>query len=283
MKIAICLSGQPRTWEKCLPNFLKFVERLNNHFGATTDIFCHAWDFNTTPHAVRMAGEASGIEDASVLVSHEDQQRLLDMLKPVAYLFENQEISNQKATDLIQKGNPHINEHGGTVLDWAGSQFYGVMRAASLKKKYESDNGFRYDMCIKFRYDLFFDDNQINWFFHENNTDTTLPVYNTVYACHIGTDSSQFPFHRMGDLFWYADSVTFDRICDFYRWIPIIGKKSFNNNLVGTEHALYFYIKMLRMNVQRLSIDPKLLRDDDYLNKKTQAGLQGVLDTHEHI
>jgi hypothetical protein len=283
MKIAICISGQPRTWEKCLPNLLKFISRLNNHFNATTDIFCHAWDFNTTPHAVRMAGEASGIQDDSTVLSQEEKQKLINTLQPISYLFENQETSKQKAKDLIQKGMSHINEHGETILDWAGSQFYGVMRAASLKKKHESDNGFKYDMCIKFRYDLFFDDNQIDWFFNENNTDATIPEYNLIYACHVGADGSQFPFHRMGDLFWYADSVTFDRICDFYRWIPIIGKKSFNNNLVATEHALYFYVKMLRMNIQRLSIDPKLSRNNEYLNKKTQAGLQGVLDTHELI
>jgi hypothetical protein len=290
MRIAICLSGQPRTWDKCHKTWNNFIDRLNEKFGASTDIFCHAWDFNTPPHAVLAAhGQASQdlVEDYIRVkgqpISADEKLKFLMAIKPVSFLFETQEVSKLKNAELTQRGLVHANEHGGTAIEWAGSQFYGIMRAAALKKKHELDNNFRYDMCIRLRYDLFLDDHQLDWFFNETNTDANIPVYNTFYSCHTGRDENQFPFRRMGDVFWYADSVTFDRICDFYRWLPVIGKKSFNKNLVGTEQALYFYAKMLRMHIHPLTIDPKVYRQSDYLMRKQAAGLTRELSHHELI
>ena len=40
---------------------------------------------------------------------------------------------------------------------------------------------------------------------------------------------------------------------------------------------------MLRMKIHPLTFDPKIYRSDDYLIKKTQVGLQGNLESHEHI
>jgi hypothetical protein len=65
--------------------------------------------------------------------------------------------------------------------------------------------------------------------------------------------------------------------------LPIIGKKSFNRNEVSTEHALYFYAKMLRMNIVPISVDPKIYRQSDYIDKKKQAGLSESLGGHELI
>jgi hypothetical protein len=291
MKIAICMSGQPRTWKKCYPTLVKLIQRLKQTYNTNqVDIFCHGWDFNTLPHAiVAAAGQVTKelvdhyLDIQGIPISEQEKTEFVETYKPVAYLFENQAISKKKILDVYTKGKFHANEHGGSAIEWAGSQFYGIMRAASLKKKHELDNGFRYDVCIRMRYDLFFDDEQLDWFFNEANTDITIPEYNTAYSCHVGKDHVQFPFHRMGDIFWYAESITFDRICDFYRWLPIIGKKTFNKNLIGTEHALYFYIKMLRMNIHPLTVDPKIYRQEDYLTKKEQAGLQGELGHHELI
>jgi hypothetical protein len=290
MRIAICISGQPRTWDKCYKTWNKFISKLNETFDAKTDVFCHAWDFNTPPNVVLASeGEASDklvddyIRVKGVKIPQDERLIFLASIKPVSYLFESEEISKTKNAEVLQKSRANQNEHGVTTLEWAGSQFYGVMRAAALKKKYEMDHGFRYDMCIRLRYDLFLDDKQIEWFFHEENTDAVIPKYNTLYSCHTAKDPNQFPFHRLGDVFWFADSITFDRICDFVRWLPIIGKRSFNGNKVGTEHALYFYAKMLRMNIYPLSIDPKVYRQSDYLERKIAAGLPGELGHHELI
>lgn len=291
MKIAICISGQPRTWDKCYPSWEKFIQKLNDHFSATTDIFCHAWDFNTPPHAVLAIDKLGNnhlvsdfLRVKGQLIDDKEKDTLIQQLKPVSYLFESEEVSKKKTKDLHVQSIKYVNEHGNISIQFAGSQFYGVMRAAHLKKKHELENGFKYDMCIRLRYDLYLNDDQINWFFNPRSGDANIPKYNTFYSCHTGKDGNQFPFHRLGDVFWYADSVTFDRICDFYRWIPMIGTRSFNKQYqIGTEHALYFYAKMLRMNIHALSFDPKVYRQSEYLEQKQQAGLAPELGSHELI
>jgi hypothetical protein len=111
-----------------------------------------------------------------------------------------------------------------------------------------------------------------------------LPETNTFYSCHTSKDESQFPFHRVGDIFWFADSATFNRICDFYRWLPILGRKSFNGNHITTEHALYFYSKMINMEISHIDFDPKIFRGKEYLDRKIKAGMDnGELGGHELI
>jgi len=291
MRIAICLSGQPRTWNKCHPTWKKFEKKLCNLLGVDqVDYFCHAWDFNTPPHAVLASdhGPSTDIVDdyltvKGTTISIEEKQRFLDTIKPVSYVFENETVSKGRIKETWNRAEAHKNEHGGTTLDWTASQFYGVMYAAHLKKKYEIEHNFKYDIVFRMRYDLFLDDHQISWFFDDRSNDFNIPKFNSLYSCHTTRDPNQFPFHRFGDIFWYSDSITFDRICDFYRWLPIIGKKSFNRNEVSTEHALYFYAKMMRMNIVPISVDPKIYRQSDYIDKKKQAGLAESLGGHELI
>ena len=288
MRIAMCISGQPRTWQKCIGTWEAFIKKLNAKFGAETDIFFHAWDFNTEPHGV-LASEGTVSTDQApdyirvkgTQITLAERDLLVASLRPVDYVFDTEASSKRRIDEVYQQGLQHSDVHGGACLDWAGSQFYGVMRAAHLKKRYELENNFRYDICFRFRFDLFLTEHQQDWFMQ---TDMEAPEYNTFYSVHTGKDNSQFPFHRMGDILWYADSVTFDRICEFYRWLPILGKRSFvANNRVGTEHSLYFYTKMLRMRVKALSADPKIFRPSDYLEKQARAGITIGLGGHELI
>ena len=289
-KIAICISGQPRTWERCYPSWIKLIAKLEELHNATTDIFCHAWDFNTVPHKMMHQALDKGVEDKSTLnqvISQEEKERLIDLIKPKAYLFEDEAISYSRVDDLF--GNikfiPYREYYGDPVVFWAGSQFYGVMRAAHLKKKYEYENGFKYDMCIRLRYDLMLDDTQLEKYVDIVNF--SLPEYNVVSSCHTSAAGfiTGFPFRKLGDIFWYSDSITFDRICDFYRWFPVMGKKAFAyNEQIFVESVFYYYAKMLNINVKNLEgMDPKVCRLDNTLDFKKQYGLDLEYESHEII
>lgn len=281
MKVAVCFSGQPRTWRNCVDQWHRLFSELKTRHGADIDFFMHGWKANSLPHAVAAVPTAETfLSDRSVPVQDAELQDLLHRLNPKSYLFEDSSVGIEKVADTFRLGKRHDIYHGEPAISWAASQFYSVMRSAHLKKKYEFKNGFRYDACIRMRYDLYFDDTQIEYFL---NNDFVKPDINTVYPCHSGIDDSMFPYFRMGDIFWYADSVTFDRVCDFYRWLPIIGKKSFQNKNPSTEHTLYFYSKMIRMNVLPISVDPKIFRSADYIDEKIKAGLPGELGGHELI
>lgn len=282
MKIAVCFSGQPRTWEKCHKSWASlFAEILKKFPDAEIDTFMHAWDANSHPHNILAALDPDGfLTEAGDAVSSSELDSLVSTLKPKSVLIEDGSLSTQKILDTLTLSKRHDEYQGVPVMSWAAPQFYSVMRAAHLKKQYEYDNNFRYDLCIRLRYDLFFDDAQTKWFV---DFDLTRPVPNTVYACHTSSDSSCFPLFRLGDILWFADSVTFDRICDFYRWFPLIGEKSFRTIHVSTEHALYWYIKMLRMKVRPLCVDPKIYRMESHLDTKQMAGLLPELGNHELI
>jgi len=290
MKIALCFSGQPRTWDKCHPQWDKFKLRLAKHFNADVDVFAHMWDFNTPPHAV-MSSPVVNNNDKNfdyrrvqgIAITKEERDNFLTALNPVKYIIENESVSKSKPEEIIELNRPNINEYGTCPIEWAGSQFYAIMYAAHLKKMHEFEQGIRYNICFRMRYDLYLDDHQIDWFFNPGNTDARIPRYNTVYSCHTTKDASSIPFHRLGDIFWYADSPTFDRICDFYRWLPTIGSRCFNGQWTSTEHSLYFYAKMLRMHVKGLSLDPKVYRQSDYIDRKIQSGLSAELGGHELI
>ena len=66
MKIAVCLSGQPRTWRQCYDtwNFLFKDLKKNENLRETdieVDYFVHTWDFNSKPYSV-WTRERYGIE-----------------------------------------------------------------------------------------------------------------------------------------------------------------------------------------------------------------------------
>lgn len=283
MRIAICFSGQIRTWEKCIDTWNKIIDRIENQLDSKVDIFCHAWDFNTESNGlIPPPTPETFMQRHGIPLREGELNCLFEKLKPKSSLIEDETLSISKLAEVLHLGFRHDYYHGSPSVNTEASQFYSVMRAAHIKKKYEIQNNFRYDMCIRTRYDLFFDDKQIE-VLTDKELDFRVPEYNSIYPCHTSRNINQVPYVRMGDIFWYADSATFNRICDFYRWMPIIGKKSFNANPISTEHSLYFYAKMLKMSVNPLFVDPKIYRLEDHIDKSKKIGLLGELGKHELI
>ena len=276
-RIAICFSGQPRTWEKCKDTWDELIGLLQEKFNAEVDVFCQAWDFNTSSHAVIVDKPVEFLHFTGQPISEDEKQRFVSELQPTDYIFENEFKSLSSVYETLNQNKRYMISNGAPSIVWASSQFYSVMRSAHLKKKYEFEHKFKYDMCIRMRYDLFLDEGQLSCLM---DCDFKTPEYNTVYSCHSHINDDIFPHVLLGDVLFYSDSVTFDRICDFYRWFPIIGKRSFNT-LVGTEHNLYFYARMLNINVAPMLSDPKIFREADYLEKKIAIGLPGELGGHE--
>lgn len=291
-KIALCLSGQPRTWDKCYPSWVKIIDRLNDIFDAETDIFFHAWDFNSIPRkvlgdAMYKKSQDLGVSfsdipeltDSYITIDEEEKQNLITIFKPKDFVFENKTVNISREKQILEslKNQNYLHHYGEPVIWWAGSQFYSLMRSAHLKKKYEYKNHFKYDICINGRFDFFLEDPD-----SLNNTSVTSPEYNHVYSCHTG-EIDQFPFRRLGDIFWYSDSITFDRICDFYRWLPLLGKSSFlQEELPLIEQVFYFYVKMLLINVHNIdNIDPKIFRHDMLLEFKKNYGLDLQKEPYE--
>ena len=109
------------------------------------------------------------------------------------------------------------------------------MASARLKREYEIENMMQYDIVIRIRYDSFF----------------TGPVFpdqrppmldeNSMYCFHYGWDHA-INRGRIGDIFWYADSSTYDLIGDYYLNLHTIKYQSPADH--PSEHEIFFhYIK----------------------------------------
>lgn len=272
MKIAICLSGQPRAWKSAQASFTEFVESIKKtHQGCVIDTFIHAWDFNTAPN-IQMGSPAvnAHLTDIcrknSIPISNDEMQSLLEFYQPKKYLIEDIDKSMKIMYDAI------TDDTRGPV-GWSASQFYSMQRAALLKRNYELQMGEEYDWCIRYRFDL--DMNNANTTIstlsnfdswrnipQETTTHTgrkyTRPT-NTMYSVHSTIDVN-WPFYRVGDIFFIADSLTYDLICNFYDWLLCIPKTMFFHG-VSPEVVFCYYISMLKIDIAQLYIDPGVLRD----------------------
>ena len=155
MKVALCLSGQPR-------NAIQISERIKQPIinDNDVDVFLHSWyDPNNLNFEKRCPGHW-GHQCADNI-----DAILLEIYKPKAYLFEKQkhwENENIKVSrENIEKFFPYgltdpngIEYFGRYKVDTLYSQWYSNMRANLLKEEYSSDNNIHYDCVIKLRYDV---------------------------------------------------------------------------------------------------------------------------------
>lgn len=91
--------------------------------------------------------------------------------------------------------------------------FYGLMRATNLKINYEIKNNISYDICIGIC-------GKINYF-NSNVMFKELknPKVNTMYT--FGSKVSKiFPYFSINYKFFYADTLTFNKIAEFFRFLP---------------------------------------------------------------
>lgn len=264
LKIAICMSGQFRTWDKCYQNVFKLIKKLEK-IDANIHFFCHSWDFesNSSPIVVNTAKDEIILHDRKIF------DKVLSIYKPKEYLFENYEKNKQVVEYIKNEGYKYKNN---TPITWSSQQFYSLMRAAELKRKYEIENEFEYDVCIRLRYDQYIPENQIDYIIS-----MILNVKpNTVLTMH-NREHSTYPFTVYGDVFWICNSLTYDKISSFYRALPSIDNKLFEEGM-GTppENVLTHYIKHLNIENQQMFLDLRICKTKDFIQKKIELGLMGL-------
>lgn len=241
-RIAVCFSGQPRTWRKCIESW---KENLFAHLDV--DVFCHVWDFNTQPNCISVGMNVPNLE-----VQPGEIDELLDALKPKKSLVESRkEFRALSPTQFI------------TVPSFL-SQYYGIMQAARLKKQYEIENDFQYDIVVKMRYDAYFKAPVF-----QELTDANKIDYWSMYCFHYGWDSTNNR-GRVGDIFWYAASDTYDIIADYYMNIKFLDTRLYRHPQghlmdITPETVFYLYLKKNDIILNMNHWDIKLFRENKEL------------------
>jgi hypothetical protein len=134
MKIALCLSGQPRELEE---GYSYWKKNLLDHYDV--DIFVHSWNSHLNDDIV-------GLYD------------------PTLRTFEDYKFSPEY--DKIYEQNCI---HETSLPRYSLSQFYSILQSRNLKNQYEDQNNLKYDWVIRGRFDY-----ALNISFDFNNLDNTL-------------------------------------------------------------------------------------------------------------
>lgn len=191
-RIAVCLSGQPRHWQPSVENIKRFFEYDRPHpelgIEVETDYFIHTWDTNTwrrpkTDHSI-YADE-----------KHDDGAAIAAAYNPRAI-----KIDEFDRAKFPRAWDP---------------MFYSFTNSLMLKRIYELENNFQYDIVVKARLDVVY------------NPALEFPI-NRVWPghCYTCTPISKFPsefnYYNFDDVCFWGNSATMDLVSDIYRTYKIL-------------------------------------------------------------
>lgn len=162
MKVALCLSGQSRTFKKCFKSQKKhIIDRLN------PDIFIHTWTFagNRDIHATHNQKYDTQkyqkyVESFNNITSATD---LIKLYKPKKILIEHPNYNY--FIDKIKQSNRYKKAEGFEKLfdndnkyKWFNllMMYYSIFMSNQLKSDFEKEVNINYDLVIRSRMDLYF-------------------------------------------------------------------------------------------------------------------------------
>ncbi len=126
-KIAVCLSGQLRTWKSAAANIKRFFSDVD------VDFFIHSWS-----QSAERTGLSTHSIDYNVEHTSDEINQVVSTFNPVKCQFE-----------------PILKQDGFVQSRWV-NLFYSLARSIKLKQQYEREKRIKYDIVVKCRFDLVF-------------------------------------------------------------------------------------------------------------------------------
>jgi len=141
VRIALCISGQPRWIERTYHEHIK--KNLIDPNGEV-DVFVHTWFDESVAGKVIM--QAAGMYQASEPISAQTPEIITDLYHPKVVKIEPQRQFDVK--DYANRKLEFIN------VFYQLSAIYSIWAANELKTRYEMENRFTYDVVIRLRFDF---------------------------------------------------------------------------------------------------------------------------------
>lgn len=198
MKVALLLCGQMRTFDH--PKVVEYTERLIEKFNC--DVFVSTWNNRGVSLWTQHSQSQEIYQDDINLEIDEKSISIISNVKDYIICDYNEYVTNLSNTNIKQL---LINNQWGNGAS-SNPQFYMMHLASEMKKKYERDNNFVYDVVIKSRPDFVSFHDDIEKYFDK--------LKNTVY--HINTGISYAP-NRVYDIFLMSNSKIMNTICDSWK------------------------------------------------------------------
>lgn len=165
MKIALCLSGQPRFVQEVAPYIIK-----NCCDGYDVDVFAHLWfdgDLQTKPYKFEGQWQSQRLRSTAV-------DEVLQIYNPVSHIIEPSKkfidptIHFETSLKRYWTWGEPGQEFRDRIINNTISYYYSLNQVNNLKKAYEYDNGFKYDWVVRCRTDTILH-TKINYKHYDSN------------------------------------------------------------------------------------------------------------------
>ena len=199
MRVAVCISGQLRKWKVGHHNQKWFWSTVNQP-NVQVDYFGHTWTYS---------GDRQGVSQPYINreVKEEEFLEFANAFKFKKILFDD------RRTPFF-----YNNDH------WS-SLFYSLSKSLMLKREYEIENNFTYDVVVKSRPDVVFDPGK--------HFEIPHLFDNCIHSTHGGTMPMEFNKFNFNDCVFLGNSYTMDLLTNlyFYRQAGINENTKGNKNI----------------------------------------------------
>jgi len=257
MKVALCLSGQPRNALHTFPHIYNNIIKPNN-----ADVFMHL-NFDNNNRYILKSHKNNGN-----CISEENlDKKLIELYKPKSFLVEKQKNFNNshikicdKRLSNIMKMNKHNNKLEARDHDLlcVYSMFYGIYKANELKELFSLEKDIHYDYVIRLRYDALplneiicnqYDPNYI-YYVNNNQPDNIISDW-----FNMGSNAVMNCYSSIFLNFEYINQYT------FYKKKQRDQTNSCYDNsecIYGPEHMIRDFINLFHIPAKALNINLKL-------------------------
>jgi len=188
-RIAVCFSGHIRQWEHAKENQKNHWEKCMIHNTHNEefeiDYFIHTWDKSEEREYRLSPFERRDVTDTEI-------QSIVDFYKPKKWVVDKKDADDFLYTDK-----------------WLAI-FYGFNKVIELKRQYEIENNFEYDIVIKSRIDLIFEPNKIQKLYLLNKI--PMEIMSTFH----GAMFEEFCLTNFNDVLFYSSSPVMDLVSNIY-------------------------------------------------------------------
>lgn len=182
MKIAVCLSGQLRNWKLGVDN-QKWFWTVNKNF--KVDFFAHTWNYSE---------DRKALSEPYVRreVPYEEYKQFIEAFDIKKSIFDDKPVNSFQNSD-----------------HW-GALFYSFVNTLLLKREYELENNFTYDLVIKSRPDIVFNPAM---FLHPFPFDDGV-----LYSSHGGLMQNEYNMVNFNDCLFLGNSRTMDKLINIFHY-----------------------------------------------------------------
>lgn len=143
MKVALCLSGQARTFRRCFASHFKMLMKPFN-----ADVFIHTWSFSGDHKRTSKDHHYTNDYDISLYEKYNTTEYLTDSVKLIELYCPKKMLIEKPDKEYFMRKTPIDSFFNALMM------YYSVYRANELRREYEIERGIKYDLVIRSRFDL---------------------------------------------------------------------------------------------------------------------------------